>query len=361
MSLSRQLSSLLCLVVFAAFGRAQAADAPRRENPSPPAYTTEHPAYPLVIRIDHSALDPLAAQEIIHDGPIDTMVLGTHAVGPSHTRGTISVLMIPDRNDASFDLSFQGRTHVSTVGANGPALIYSHTDTDFVCTRQISFHPRRGFVAVASTVVADTQLVYDGFGSSRGRLGRRLISRVAERRAGQSREEARQIAAKDTEHKLLQAFDKRLNAQLTTMNQSMHVARYVKIFMGETAAMQLSARSSADCIYVGVGHEGSPARLTTIPPRSTSAAPVEIGVHSTLLGPRVVKVLSFFKDKTVLPQPSRQEFLRALAIPDEEAPWIVDVGLQDGWFVFGLQNEAPASSPPAAPQATSTSTRKSEG
>ena len=253
------------------FRTAQVADAPRRENPSPPAHATEHPAYPLVIRIDHSALAPLEAREINHRGRVDTVVLGTHAVGESHTRGAISVLMIPDRNDASFDLRFQGRTHVSTVGTNGPALIYSHTDTDFVCTRQISFHPRQGFVAVASTVVADTQLVYDGFGSSRGRLGRRLISRVAERRAGESQEEARQIAARDTEHKLLQAFDKRLNAQLTTMNQSMNVARYVNLFMGEASAMQLSARSSKDCIYVGVGHKGSPARLTAIPPRRAAA------------------------------------------------------------------------------------------
>ena len=148
---------------------------------------TENPAYPLVIRIDHSALDPLEAREINHHGPVDSVVLGTHAVGESHTQGAISVLMIPDRNDASFDLSFQGRTHVSTVGANGPALICSHTDTDFVCTRQVSFHPRQGFVAVASTVVADTQLVYDGFGSSRGRLGRRLIGRVAERRPASPR------------------------------------------------------------------------------------------------------------------------------------------------------------------------------
>ena len=358
----RQLTSLFCVVVFAAFasfGRTQAADAPQRENPSPPAHATEPPAYPLVIRIDHSVFEPLEAGEINHRGRIDTVVLGTHAVGESHTQGAISVLMISDRYDASFDVRFQGRTHVSTVGANGPALIYSHTDTDFVCTRPISFHPRQGFVAVASTVVADTQLVYDGFGSSRGRLGRRLIGHVAKRRAGESQEEARQIAARDTEHELLQAFDKRLNAQLTTMNQSMNVARYVTLFMGEAFAMQLSARLSKDCIYVGVGHEGIPARLTAIPPRCAAAAPIEIGVHTTILGGQVAKLLSLFGNKTVSPQPSRQEILRALAIPDEESARIMDVGVQDGWFVLGLQNETPASSPnETTPQATSDSTRE---
>jgi hypothetical protein len=312
-----------------------------------------------VIRIDHSALDPLEAREINHRGHIDRVVLGTHAVGESHTQGAISVLMIPDRNDASFDLSFQGRTHVCTVGASGPALIYSHTDTDFVCTRQISFHPRQGFVAVAGTVVADTQLVYDGFGSSRGRLGRRLISHVAERRAGESQEEARQIAARDTEDELLQAFDKRLNAQLTTVNREMNVAQYVNLFMGDASAMQLSARSSKDCIYIGVGHAGSPARLTAIPPRRAAMAPIEIGVHSTILGAQVAKLLSLFENKMALPQLSRQEILRALSIPDEEFARITDVGVHGGWFVLGLQNKTPASSPTATtPQATPDSTRK---
>lgn len=364
MRLSQQLSCLVYVVMFASFasfGRAQVPDAPRRENVSPPAHATEHRVYPLVIRIDHSALAPLEARDIDHRGRIDTVVLGTRAVGKSHTRGSISVLMIPDRNDASFDLRFQGRTRVSAVGANGPALIYSHTDTDFVCTRQISFHPRQGFVAVASTVVADTKLVYDGFGSSRDGLGRRLISRVAKRCAGQSQEEARQIAARDTERKLLQAFDKRLNAQLTTMNRSMNVARYVNLFMGEPSAMQLSARSSKDCIYVGVGYKGSPARLTAIPPRRATLAPIEIGVHSTILGGQVTKLLGPFEDKMVLLQSARQELLRALSISDEESARIMDIGVHDGWFVFGLQTETPASSAAAAtPQATSHSTRESK-
>ena len=282
---SRQLSSLFCVVVVASCtccGWVRAADVPRQENP-PSAHSIEQPAYPLVIRIDHSALDPLEAHTLNQDGRVDRVVLGTHAVGESHTQAAISVLMIPDRNDASFDVSFQGRTHVSTVGTNGPALIYSHADTGFVCTRTDIFHPHLGFVVAASTVVADTQLVYDGFGSSRGRLGHRLVARVAERRAGKSHEEARQIAARDTKRELLQAFDKRLNSQLTTMNHSMSVARFVNLFMGEASAMQFSARSSKDCIYIGVGHEGSPARLTVIPPRRTVLAPIEIGVHATLL------------------------------------------------------------------------------
>ena len=106
---SRPLLSLLCVVVFASsasFGRSQTTDAPRQEPVSPTAPTTERPAYPLVVRIDHTALDPLTAHEINQRGRVDMVVLGTHAVGESRSQGAISVLLIPDRDEASFDLKF---------------------------------------------------------------------------------------------------------------------------------------------------------------------------------------------------------------------------------------------------------------
>jgi hypothetical protein len=339
MRISCNCSGLLCVVVFttlACLGRAQTADAPQREELSPAARTTDPPAYPLVMRIDHTALELLAANKINERSPVDRVVLGTRAVGESHTLGAISSLMVPDRNDASFDIIFQGRTHTTTVGTNGPALIYSHTDTDFVCTRQITFHARQGFVAAACKVVAKTNVVYDGFGSSRGRLGHRLIARIAKRRAGQSREQVRQIAARINEDELLQGFDKLLNPQLAAMNQKMNLVRYVNIFMGEVP-VQLAAKSSKDCIYIGIGYEGSAARLTTIPPRREAVAPIEIWVYRTILGEPVAKLIRVVEN-TVLPQPFRSQILAALAINDAETAGIRDLAVYDDWFVLGLQN-----------------------
>ena len=345
MRLSRPLLSLLCVVVFASsasIGRAQTARAPRTEAVSPTASTIEKPAYSLVVRIDQTAFDPLTAREIDRRGRVDKVVLGTHAVGESHTQGAISVVLIPDRDDASFDLRFQGRTHTRTVGVHGPALIYSHTDTDFVCTRPVSFDPTQGFVAGTSTIVANTRLVYDGFGSSR-RLGRRLISRVAERRAGESQEQARQIASRDNEQELLSAFDKRLNAQLAAMNQQLNIVLYENLFVGKGLAVQLAARSSKDCIHIGVGKKGSPARLTMIPPRRELVAPIEIWLHSTILGEPATKLLTLVEKKKAFSQTSRLEMLQALLIPAAESARLLDLAVHDDWIVFGLQNEAAAS------------------
>jgi len=308
-----------------------------------PESGSNHPAYPLVIRIDHTALATLDASSVDDRRGVDRVVLGTHVVGESRTTGAVTSRMVPNSNAASFDLSFRGRMLVSTVGTNGPALIYSHSDTDFLYTRQISFDPRQGFVSGARTFDADTRLVYDGFDSSRGQLGRRLIIRIAARRACASREEARQIADRDAGHDLRQAFDERLDAQLAKMNKTANVVGLVKRLMTGGSSMQLSARSTEDCVYVGLGSEGGSAKLTATPPRCPTATPIEIGIFSALLNGQLAKLQSVSKNN-LLSQPSRREILRALLIPEEEAVGITDIGVQEGWLVLGLQSPVPTSS-----------------
>src|SRR5688500_7218968 len=86
---------------------------------STPAATV--PEFPLVVRIDDSALDRLREKDIRKEGRVDRVILGTRAIGTSWTTGAIDVEMIPDRDDASFTIRFLGKTQTKTTGYNGPA------------------------------------------------------------------------------------------------------------------------------------------------------------------------------------------------------------------------------------------------
>jgi hypothetical protein len=352
MRLSRNSEIGLCFLLCAAalpLCRAQAIDAAQEETPSTiPA--TEQLAYPLVIRIDHAALDTLTAGDINDRSHVDMMILGTRAVGDNFATGAMSVRLIPDRDEASFDLTFQGRTHARTVGTNGPAVIYSHIDTAFVCTRPVSFDATQGFVAGKTKITATTKLVYDGFGASRTGLGRRLISRVAEKRSNESHEQARQIAARDTERKILSSFDKVVDSQLATMNRQLNIVWYTNLFVGKGLAMQFAARSSKDCIHIGFGKQGSPSRLTVIPTRREVSAPIEIWVHPSVLGEQVTKHLTLVDNKLVLPKASQAEILQALALPSTGSGSIIDLQASDGWIVYSLQNAPLASAATALTQ-----------
>jgi hypothetical protein len=169
-----------------------------------------------------------------------------------------------------------------------------------------------------------------------------LISRVAERRAGDSREAARQISARNIEHDLRQAFDKRLDTQLKKMNETASIAWIMKLLLAQGPSTHLSTRSSQDCIYIGIGGEGSPGSSTATPPRSRTVAPIEIGIYSSSLTGPLAKLLTASDGKTSL-QSLPQGVLRSLLIPQDEAEGIAEAGIQDGWLVFGLQNPATAS------------------
>jgi hypothetical protein len=169
----------------------------------------EETPFPLVMRIDKSVL-ALLNTEVDERRPIDRVVLGTHAVGESRTRGEIRAALNPDSAEASVEIRFRGSTTTKTVGIQEPAVICSHTLSDFIYRRRITFDPHQGFVLIGdTTIVGDTRLVYDGFSATR-RLGRRLISRIAERRAMELHEQARLIADRDSKREVRESVDKEM-------------------------------------------------------------------------------------------------------------------------------------------------------
>jgi len=313
-----------------------------QEKAVSPAWGSK-PEFPLMVRIDDKALDPLRAKDILHQGQVDRMILGTRAIGTSKTQGAMSVNIIPDRDDAAFIIRFHGDTHTRTTGNNGPAIIRSRTSTEIDCARLVVFDPRVGLVAGKSTIASSTALAYDGFGTDR-RLGRRLITRVAERKANEQFEQVRAIAQRDNEAEVRQAFDQRLDQQLAEINQQLNIARYVNALFGPTSKPKLATRSCKDCILIGIGNDESPSRLATYPPEREKPAPIEIWVHNSLFGEQMASLAAVVEkiEGRLVPAAAKLQVLQLLFGPAQTAEPQFDVGFTQGWVVIGLQNDLPA-------------------
>lgn len=334
MATLRAFSILAILVVAAAAQAEETASSNQGED--------LRPEFPLIVRIDDRALEPLRSKDVRHEAPVDRTVLGTRAIGRSWTTGAIDVQMMPERDDASFAIRFRGRSQTQSTGHNGPALIYNRTFTDFDCARCVVFEPRTGFVAGPTVIRSKTTLVYDGFASSRKGLGRRIIARIAQRRAGESHAQALAIAQRDNEAAILQNFDKRLDEQMVAINRQLDIARYVNALFGPKSKPHLAARTCQDCLLIGIGNEKSPRRLVTFPPEREKPAPIELWVHSSMLGTRMARLATIMDrfDSTLLPAASRFEVLQLiLGNGQTQAP--IDVEFHRGWMVIGFQNEAP--------------------
>lgn len=302
----------------------------------------EEASFPLVMRIDKSVLQLLNSNVDVRR-PIDRVVLGTHAVGESRTRGVIRAALIPDSAEASVEILFEGSTATKTIGVQGPAVIYGHTLSNFICRRSITFDPHQGFVLIGNTtIVGDTRLIYDGFSSNR-RLGGRLISRIAERRAGEMHEQARLIADRDSKNEVRESVEKEMEKQVRAANEATELARYVNRFLGDRSKLQIYAKSSSDCIHIGVGPAGEKYDLMTVlPPSRKPSAPIEFWAHTSILNGPVATLLKLAAPQTTLPQPLKTKFLEMLSLASAPSDSSIDVASYDGWLVLSVPQYHPA-------------------
>ncbi|HEX4130048.1 MAG TPA: hypothetical protein VHZ24_08390 [Pirellulales bacterium] len=318
-----------------------------------PAVATGEPvataSFPLILRIDSAALLRTVSNKIDEQHHIDTFLMGTHAVGETTVSGTVSAALLPDPKEALFEIRFQGSSLSKTTGVHDVALIYSHSVTEFNCVRRVAFDPRRGFVAQGkSEIVTRTQLYFDGFGATQN-FGRRIISRIAEKRSYGDYERYRKHADDDNRRGLEEGFTKQTDAQIHAANDQTDFVRYVTCLLGATAALRVSAKSSADCIHLGIGFANQTyAEMTILPTLSKLSAPYEIWVSPTLLAGRVLKLLPVSPPTGLLPAGLQEKILAALSIPAADPDESVHLGFENGWLVLELPAKQPTATTASA-------------
>ncbi|MBA4019294.1 MAG: hypothetical protein C0483_19180 [Pirellula sp.] len=325
---------------------------PAAEAPTKPA---EESPLPLVLRIDKTALTRYSDSDVDRTGEVKKMVLGTYCVGDSHTTGTIRAELLPDSQEAAFDIYFRGRTVTNTKGTQEPGVVWSHTITEFVSKRRVIFDPRKGFVVVGENeTTGDTKLGYDRFGSTR-QFGHRLITRITEKKSYQIFEQARLIADRDNKKEVAETFSKEVDQQVAEANKGLDLVRYVNGFLGDQKTLQLHAKSTKDFIYIGIGPEGEKyAPMAEMPPSRGTPAPMEIWVHASLLSEPVAALLKLITPDMPIPLLAQTKILSALALPISGSQSAMDVDFHDGWLVLGLPDDGAKAPPPAVAEGAKT-------
>ncbi|MGC3970822.1 MAG: hypothetical protein QM775_26870 [Pirellulales bacterium] len=274
-------------------------------------------------------------------------------MGDSKTTGQVRGELLPDSQEASFDIVFRGRTVSNTAARNDPAIVYSRTFTDFVMRQRVVFEPKQGFMVVGEpTIEGDTKLVYDGIQSTR-QLGRRIITRFAWRQAEKLREPARLIADRDNKKEVRDQFVDEVTRQVAAANQGLDIVNNVNQFLGKNTELQLHAKSTQDYIYIGLGPKSEKyAPMTELPKPRSKPAPIEFWVHSSILSQPVAAVIKFLSPDAPLPMLAQTKILGALSAPIATSTAQVNVDLREGWLVFGLPNAAQPPQPQAEPSQT---------
>ena len=217
-------------------------------------------------------------KDIKHRGHVDRLILGTQATGTSWTSGGINVQIVPNDEDASIIIRFRGKIETKQPAITAPPLFTAIRTQILSVPAKSLFAPRIGLVAGKPTVDARTTLVYDGFDSNRG-LGKRLVARVAKRRAEELFGQAQAIANQENKVAVCQAFERRLDVQLASINRRLDIARYVNAVFGPSSRPHLFATSSEDCVLIGISRDKREQKLNDYLPQRKNSSPIEIWVH----------------------------------------------------------------------------------
>lgn len=305
------------------------------------------PAYPVVLRLSQPAIQKLLPPQIQEQRPVNQIILGTHAVGRSSTTGQLEIQLASPDSPHLLCVHFRGQTQSQTQGRNGPAVIDSRSVSSFHCQRYVTFDPHEGFRATPCEVQVQTRIYYDGFRSAHGGLGSRLIARVAERRAGESRGQTEAIIAAQQRAELTQAFSGRLDEALASLNRKMSTVRYVGLLLREPRHVAVMAQSTGESLVLALGTAEGNEPVPALPPQDPQGPPMELWVHTSLLGEQVARVqristLGFMATLGMLGDSSRTWPVASGAPADGQ----LQLAQTSGWLRLGVGQSAAA---PALP------------
>ncbi len=212
--------------------------------------------------------------------PVSDIILGTHLFGTGHTRGEVSVTLVPNDHHAVFDVIFLGTTRTRNTGYNGPVVVTSRGTTGIGTVKRfwvnrsgLHSQPARANATTSSDIL-----------DIRSQRGGRLVERIGWRRAMQQKHQAEAIATQRAAGRASARLDTQTKPMLQEANDGFeHRLRRPmeerRVFLG---SLQLS--SCKDTIRAKWLQAG-PAQLAAPddPPTPAENADLTLRVHESMV------------------------------------------------------------------------------
>jgi hypothetical protein len=217
-------------------------------------------------------------------GPVDDVtevtdyILGTHTVGTAHTVGKTTVSLAPNAEMGVIDAIFAGTTESNNVGCHPPVTIHNSATTKLSACKRMWIH-EEGLASYPSVANAETSVRIHDIQSDKGR---RIVERMAWKRAGKQQSEAECIASRHAEARLNERVDDQAAEQLDRANKQ-YVEKYRKPFGERKLLPQMLQFSSTAStlrllgLQAGDGHLGAPGA----PPPAVEGADMTLRLHES--------------------------------------------------------------------------------
>ncbi|WP_145057801.1 hypothetical protein [Adhaeretor mobilis] len=163
----------------------------------------------LFVRVSEGMINRTAQRPVTNQQPVVDCILGTSIRGTACTQGRVTFHTQPADDQIVIQTLFTGQTASNTIGYNKPVNIYSTGTTSFNSLKQLVFTDDAFYVGAASAK-AVTRTRINRISKTGGQFGRKLVEKIAWKKAGESKGQAERIAASHAETKVATGFDEQV-------------------------------------------------------------------------------------------------------------------------------------------------------
>jgi len=243
----------------------------------------------LLVEISADVVAAGIAEPVDDTTSVRDCILGTDIHGTAHTKGETSVALSPDSEMGVIDTLFFGVTKSKSVGYNGPVTIFSSATTDMAARKRLWIHAG-GLLSYPSVANAETKINIHGIQS---RKGRRLIERMAWRRAGKQQAMAECIASRRAEQRLNKRIDQQADESLDRANQA-YIDKFRRPFTERKLFPQTLRFSTTERALHVLGLQAGSGKLAApgTPPPVVEGADMSLRLHESMVNNLMLDALS---------------------------------------------------------------------
>ena len=244
--------------------------------------------------------------------PIDDVILGTVIHGTGHTVGKTTAVLAPNPAFATFDAMLAAVNSSSNVGRNGPVCIYSTAQTSLAADKRF-WLDETGLHAHPAQAAAETHSTINNIVSIKGR---KLVEKIAWRRAGQQLCQAEAIASAHATSRLGARVDAEADPLIQKSNEQFEAKARKPLDERRAFPRELSFDTLAAALDIhGTQALESQLAAPLAPPELAGPADVSLRIHESAINNMAETVLTGMRLSDDMVQRTLLELLGRL--PDQ--------------------------------------------
>ncbi len=212
--------------------------------------------------------------------PIDDEILGTAVHGTGRTVGQTKVAIAPNPALATFDALLSAVNYSNNVGRNGPVCIYSTGQTCLAANKRL-WLDASGLHAYPAAASARNSTTINNIVSIKGR---KLVERIAWKRAGKQLCEAESIASSHAAGRLGARIDAQSDPSIQKANEQFEAKGRKPLEERRAFPRELSFDTLASALEIhGLQAQASQLAAPSAPPELAGPAEISVRIHESMI------------------------------------------------------------------------------